>query len=834
MVKEAKVRAVVTDFFHHHQLQHRLPPAVTLLVRGSSSSTLEGHGERRQRRGKNGNSTNGLNNSGGSGKKKKRSSPMKFHQHPNQPPPPRGSPPVAQRQQYHRPFSEKEAVDEAAEHFENNSYHRDGERHQRGRRTRKTPTAADGEGSNRRRFGVRGGIDFDEYAENGEDYVHSFLPNRERMMETARERMINTARGEASVVLRQMERVFVDTLVNVRGSNMMQGRYASFDGNNRHQRRRNRGDYDAETEGIAFQFGLLLNTIVEVIRRFIYYSLFGIFVSISSTLVYMLLYQIITNVGTYRNDVHFDYNSCSRITSSRSFADASVSCSASSSGSPVVHGRIALHSVHNDWIAMKNTSSYPRRKKESFLQGNIEYYLNLELELSESELNKEIGVFMTNVTLINELEACDGLLEDDNKQNKGFLGGEEKSPTTSQSCAANNGSVTKEKIETNIASSLRPAMLKYSSPFITWLRHLVFFPFIIIDAQSESQLITIEAFDRFIESSEPHEKVSIVSVELSMPVEVIRAQVVIGPELSLLQWTLKTHFWSCASCGIGWIAAAQMMIAMQVLAMMEESEEKQRRAKNERERREYEHGERSWEYADENDDYDGYEDDNYDGAGGDHNGGGRRNGGGGGVWGDDIDDDNNDGPEEEGDGGAWGADEHPVNHPASAAEGSGWSDGGGGDSSSEDNDETNVGGSRGVRNRRGGREERSRARADSWGASANYRNHAAGDGANTFEPILRSNIPASVKRREERTKKGKGNGNNGDAAQHDDWGGGREGGREQGSRKRNGGGGRSSRRGRAQVSREEEERAHLDRVMSGQFDQFEVFTDIDDADNDSR
>jgi hypothetical protein len=290
-----------------------------------------------------------------------------------------------------------------------------------------------------------------------------------------------------------------------------------------------------------------ISTFLQLVKKTIYCTLMMIFIVLSSTLCYAILYNIIMPSNAFTREVFFDY--C-------------VPTSSSSNGRNIMYPKaeIDLMTTHTQWTAYVDDIFDPFVTKESFhnempriLEPRQSYYIHLALTLPESSINRNIGMFMVNMKLYHSpnfasrYRANHHLHDDDDDD-------EDKQISEQQ--------------DVLLATSFRPAMLPFQSAYVSAVKKSTIMIPLVIGAVPEARTIVVESFDHFLESFQyPFTKVEIELISTNQlkddsnerPIQIHKAELRIGMELTWFQRILKEWFYTCAMVGCFMFAFAQVM-----------------------------------------------------------------------------------------------------------------------------------------------------------------------------------------------------------------------------------------------------------------------------------
>ena len=272
------------------------------------------------------------------------------------------------------------------------------------------------------------------------------------------------------------------------------------------------------------------SSFVTFVKNTMYCTLMMIFIVVSSTLCYTILYNIIMPSNAFTREVFLDY------TSSSSYSPTERN---------IIHPRaeIDLMFLHTQWNAYINDIVSPSFRNETddkprILEARQSYYIHLALTLPESSINRDIGMFMVYMKLYH-----------------------------SPSCTYTTYNPNISEHDLLLATSSRPAMLPFQSTYVSVVKKSTIMIPLVIGAIPEARTIVVESFDHFLESFEyPLTKVEIELVSTAQngdsyekPIQIHGAELRIGIELNWFQRLLKEWFYTCAMIGCFVFATGQVI-----------------------------------------------------------------------------------------------------------------------------------------------------------------------------------------------------------------------------------------------------------------------------------
>jgi len=199
-------------------------------------------------------------------------------------------------------------------------------------------------------------------------------------------------------------------------------------------------------------------------------------------------------------------------------------------GTPV--GIVDLRS-EKTWTYSPSCAENATHSKSPILDPGSKYFFEVSLTLPESNINKQVGVFMVKV----DLKSNDGLL---------------------------------------MATSKQHSMLPYESDMVSLFRRTMLILPLSSRIIPETRTINLLCFDNYLD---PHGKISMSLVEVSLglisnpsifpqklqQVQVESAELRYGREMSAIQMLVRNWWWSCAFLGTLIIFIAYTFIALRIL-----------------------------------------------------------------------------------------------------------------------------------------------------------------------------------------------------------------------------------------------------------------------------
>ena len=249
----------------------------------------------------------------------------------------------------------------------------------------------------------------------------------------------------------------------------------------------------------------------------------GFMLLVSSLLSYLMFYYIIMPTILIQEPLYFDYSCvCGanyRLGSGRNDGSCLLTNDHRTNQIPSVcspMAQIDFLEEHTQWFPL-SLDVAPVRSESRLLQPGSRYYIDISLVLPESEVNKNLGVFMVQSDLY-----------------------------------ADNGS--------KLATSFRPSILPYQGKLVGIVRKLFLLVPLLLGAIPEARHIELSIFDNYVESLDQTLALTGMSVKLIVntrsqfpqtaeTIQVISGEVRIGKELNRLQSYMKNWFYSCLVFG---------------------------------------------------------------------------------------------------------------------------------------------------------------------------------------------------------------------------------------------------------------------------------------------
>jgi hypothetical protein len=200
--------------------------------------------------------------------------------------------------------------------------------------------------------------------------------------------------------------------------------------------------------------------IVPLLRRMFILIFSGTVLLISSLGLHGLFYFIAMPSHHATEALFFDYSGISRHPAPVCVDKSSETCSITKHlpGETVVPWAVAdLFSKHSQWEAFQEDVIPLPRADHRILKTGQAYYLEVALELPESDINRGAGVFGVSV----EVQSSNG---------------------------------------TKLASSMRAARLPHESAWVTTLRKLIWLLPLLIGAVQETRTVVVPSFRHLVES----------------------------------------------------------------------------------------------------------------------------------------------------------------------------------------------------------------------------------------------------------------------------------------------------------------------------------------------
>ena len=192
--------------------------------------------------------------------------------------------------------------------------------------------------------------------------------------------------------------------------------------------------------------------IFPVMKRLVYYLLIGSFLLMTSTVTYGLFYLAVMPAHAATAPLYFDY-SCREHTDEKCSNEAPSECANSCSPTAIVD----IFAKHTGWDAFHPEVIPEARTQSRFLTPRTHYFLEVVLQLPETTINQQIGMFTIEVEL-------------------------------------------RSKSNEILAKSLRASRLPHESQWIVVVRKFLCLGPLLIGAMSESRKVVIPSFRYYVES----------------------------------------------------------------------------------------------------------------------------------------------------------------------------------------------------------------------------------------------------------------------------------------------------------------------------------------------
>ena len=241
-----------------------------------------------------------------------------------------------------------------------------------------------------------------------------------------------------------------------------------------------------------------------------------LFVLLSTSLLnYLVIYFLYMPSRLAHEPLYFDYSCRSGGITEQCTLATSNDCATPSTS--VCHPTARAHFLtdHTQWDPVVAEVA-PKRLKSRLLKPRKRYYIDTVLILPESVTNRDLGVFMVQMDLLDD-----------------------------------EGAV--------LARSSRPAMLPFEGYIVGNFRKLLMLPPLLIGALPEARRLVICNFNNFVEHEDRYLTASEVRIVIPrqsqfpdtphISIELVRAEVHIGKELNLIQRTMKEWFYTSLFLG---------------------------------------------------------------------------------------------------------------------------------------------------------------------------------------------------------------------------------------------------------------------------------------------
>lgn len=316
-----------------------------------------------------------------------------------------------------------------------------------------------------------------------------------------------------------------------------------------------------DTAEVGRTFFGFLGSVIHFIRQTVRYTLIGAFLLTTSTAMYALAYVAIMPENHATEPIFFDYNykgcGIEPCPPTAVIDLASMHTQWQAHVSDVVYHLNDEHDTNNINTCTDSCANVTVAKDEQLqntpriMIPNHSYFIQIALNLPESEFNRQLGMFMVEVRLQSKIKN-DSLTEINGNRNM-------------------NAKHENEEIKL-LAKSSRPTMLPYQSAYVSFVKNSFIMLPLILGAVPECRTVVIECFDHYKESM--NYPMTLVEVRLVVPthftgsgdtgtlfqnVQVWNAELRIGKELNRIQWFMQAWFYTAAFVGIVFFMLLQIV-----------------------------------------------------------------------------------------------------------------------------------------------------------------------------------------------------------------------------------------------------------------------------------
>jgi len=271
--------------------------------------------------------------------------------------------------------------------------------------------------------------------------------------------------------------------------------------------------------------------IIPVLKQIFHFLFIGTFLMLLSIALYGFFYFIVMPPHAATEQLHFDYT-CHETHIHRNVCNETI-IEGQKTCSPAA--AVDMFAQHSPWEAFHADLQPPPKTSTRILKVQQHYFLEVELQLPESNANSQLGMFGVEVEL----------------QKKG------REP---------------------LARSLRSARFPHETNWIGAIRKLICLVPLLLGALKESRTVVVPAFRHYVEHEDhPLQRIVVRLVSPSsswqndIPVEVITGQLRIGKELNIFQLILKEWFWTCYIVGSTIIFFTLSLLVLVAKAMLDAS-----------------------------------------------------------------------------------------------------------------------------------------------------------------------------------------------------------------------------------------------------------------------
>ena len=291
--------------------------------------------------------------------------------------------------------------------------------------------------------------------------------------------------------------------------------------------------YEESKSEIYIAVRSVLTKLQSVIVKAIIYGIFLAIVVCTSLTLYSAFYYLYIPIATHVRPVHFHfpvvYQSMAESSSlplgsptasglPLSAPDSPRKCAGRRSGS---YGAADDPSKHTAMYIATPFSQRPsanvRLTEEPWLlRTGVNYDISITLDMPESVTNKDLGMFMIEMTLYGKKSAK--IAARKHKETAESLGedcDESYTDFTEPELDSDDMSVVRKISVPARQTSRRPAMLRYRSPLLQYLETFAFSFFLIPGLTEQKQTVRVFMFDMFLDN--PDDKITHAKIELSKP-----------------------------------------------------------------------------------------------------------------------------------------------------------------------------------------------------------------------------------------------------------------------------------------------------------------------------
>jgi len=244
------------------------------------------------------------------------------------------------------------------------------------------------------------------------------------------------------------------------------------------------------------------------------------------------------------------------------------------------------HTVPSNYYRYHSPTTTMMRTKTAILKPNYPHFLQVLLTMPESNINRNLGMFMVQVLLRGDADDdADGNSENGNEYNEPSNSNSDEETTEKvppvnsqsqpQSQPQSQSQLQPALPQTILATSSRPAMLPHESTLVSMVRTCLSLGPLLFTGTGHTKAVVVDSFDQFVESGDrplSHVEIRLLTApdyttttttsqsHPPKPIQISNASLQIGREFNLLQRTMQRYFYTSASVGIFLLTLGQGIV----------------------------------------------------------------------------------------------------------------------------------------------------------------------------------------------------------------------------------------------------------------------------------